>query len=304
MTDTFIPAVEDGLFKYIFGRDGASETQLIGLLGAILDVPREEYAGLRIGDPHLLRRHRKAGLGIVDIRVTTRSGMILNVEMQTSGIRGMRERIIYYSDRLYVDQDIRLKGGASYAELKKTIGILIADYREIDDGACHHVFTMYDRRHGCELSDRKEVHIVELRKEPEAWDNPALGAWLRFFGAGSREEMEMVAKTDPGIAAAAAAHREYTLAKRLRLMHEARRKARLDWQARIGGAREEGREQGIEQGIERGMERGMAMGMTEGLAKGQMESRREIAGRMKRQNISIGLIASVTDLSAEEIAKL
>jgi predicted transposase/invertase (TIGR01784 family) len=296
LTDVFVPPIEDSPFKYIFGRSEASEPQLVGLLSAVLNLPQEEYADVTIGDPHLLRRFKKDKLGIVDIRVKTTSGMILNIEMQAKHMYGMKERVVFYSDRLYTDQNTRLNDETSYAKLKKTISILFTNYREIDDKACHHVFTLYDKRHECEWFDKKELHIVELQKKIEPWDNPALEDWVKFLKARTKEEIEMAAKADPKISAAAKAHQEYSFSKQLRLIYEAKKKERADWYARIGGAREEGKELGIKQGIEQGIAKGKE--------EGERENKFKVAAKLKQKGMDIAEIADVTGLLPDEIDAL
>jgi predicted transposase/invertase (TIGR01784 family) len=235
----FIPPIDDSLFKYLFGRN-ESKSYLPGLLGSILDIPADEYESITLGDPHLLRRYKKDKLGIVDIRIVTKSGTILNVEVQTGKMIGMRERVQYYSDRMFTDQDIKLNDRTAYANLKKTVVILIADYIEIrEDDVYHHTFHPYDKEHDYQLFDKKEMHIIELPKKPETGDGSPIINWMSFLGAKTKEEIDMIAKKDPYIAEAVCEYEKYTLPKRLRLLYEANKKVKVDRAAREGWVEEE-----------------------------------------------------------------
>ncbi|MGP1440431.1 MAG: hypothetical protein ACTTJ3_06800 [Treponema sp.] len=68
----------------------------------------------------------------------------------------------------------------------------------------------------------------------------------------------------------------------------------------IAVQRAEAREAGILLGIERGMQKGRI----EGMQKGKMEGILNTASRMKKANFDIPTIMEMTELSAEEIAKL
>jgi predicted transposase/invertase (TIGR01784 family) len=72
----------DVVFKNIFGEKHIPV--LADFLMAVLDLPADEYKDIRVVDPHLLRKHKGGELGILDLRVTTKSGKFLNVELQVS----------------------------------------------------------------------------------------------------------------------------------------------------------------------------------------------------------------------------
>jgi predicted transposase/invertase (TIGR01784 family) len=267
----FIPPTNDDLFKYLFGRSESIE-YLPGLLSSILDIPLDEFESISIGSTHLLRRFKRDKLGIVDVKVITKSGTILNIEMQNEQKYGMRERTIFYSDRLFTDQGIKPNDEKAYAKLNKTIVILITNYEEIEeDRVHHHRFRLYDDEHSCLWTDKKEIHTIELLKMPEDEESPLIN-WMRFFRATSEEESEMIGRKDPYIAAAVAAQQRYSLPRELREIFDAHKKAKADKLAELGQARYEGK--------------------------------KEAARRMKAKGYDVSDIEDITGLAPAEIEKL
>jgi hypothetical protein len=133
-----------------------------------------------------------------------------------------------------------------------------------------------------------------LNKEPEAWDHPSLKGWIGFLKAESKEEIGMIAKTDPNIEAAAKAYEEFTLSGRWRLLREARKKEKLDWYARLGGAWEEG----AAKGREKGREEGIGIGEQRGVEQAASAFRALAEGKTPEE------AARISGLSAESVKRL
>lgn len=64
------------------------------------------------------------------------------------------------------------------------------------------------------------------------------------------------------------------------------------------------KEQLIAEGMEKGMERGIEKGMAKGIEKGSLQSRYEVAKRLKLRNIPIDEICALTDLTVEEVTSI
>ena len=86
----------DLVFKMIFGNERHKEV-LAGFLQAVLDLPVEEYSHIEIVDPHS-RIYRSADdkLMILDIKLHTKSGHIIDIEMQLAANRQLRDRILVF----------------------------------------------------------------------------------------------------------------------------------------------------------------------------------------------------------------
>jgi predicted transposase/invertase (TIGR01784 family) len=190
--DVFISPLEDFAFKQIFG-----EQQNIDItkdfLKTLLDFPESEFKKLTVVNPSLGKILKRGKIGIVDIKLTTKSGKIIHIEMQIEKRKNMRNRITYYSSRQIGDQ---LIWGNDYDKLKQVISIVI----------CNHVLLEEeeDYRNEYEMKNNKnrpftklqKLIILELPKIPETADG-ALWPWLKFFICKNKEDYEMLAKKHP-----------------------------------------------------------------------------------------------------------
>jgi predicted transposase/invertase (TIGR01784 family) len=71
----------DYIFKLIFG-DQRNVDILGAFLGSVLDIPKDEYEKLVIVDPHIKKEIEGDKYGILDVKVHTKSGGIIHVEIQ------------------------------------------------------------------------------------------------------------------------------------------------------------------------------------------------------------------------------
>ena len=117
----------DFVFKMIFG-DQHNMDILGSFLQSVLDLAEDEYDRLSIVDPHLRKDSYRDKLGILDVKVHTKSGKIIDVEIQVSDIPQMRERIVFYTSKMITEQ---IRQGEGYNVIKKVVSILITDYRLI-----------------------------------------------------------------------------------------------------------------------------------------------------------------------------
>jgi len=309
----FIPAKSDVIFKALFG-DELNKDFLIGFLQAVLKLDIDEYADIQIIDPHLKRRRKGDKLGILDVKVRTKAGKTVNIEIQLQITSEMRERIVYYGTKLITEQ---LQSGDEYDLIKKTISIVIAGeifLREHNE--YHDVFTLYSRITKTEFTDILEIHTLELPKLPLEADGSELWTWLELINAESEEELKMLVKKEPKMRAVVERLLEINRDPATRALHEAREKDRRDSNARVRLAmqrgKSEGRAEGITEGIQKGkaegitegMQKGKAEGITEGMQKGKMEGKMEAARNLKALGIPTDIIVKSIGLPPEEIAKL
>jgi predicted transposase/invertase (TIGR01784 family) len=186
---------------------------------------------------------------------------------------------------------------------------VITDFAVIDGSPdYHHTFRLYDAKHNIELTDLVEIHTLELPKLPMHQDGSELWSWLKLFDTQKEEDLTMLAEQKPMLRKVVGILQELSQDERARLLYEQQEKWRMDYEssmsnaARIGLQRglKKGREEGMEEGMEKGMEKGRQEGLEEGLEKG----RRETAKKMKADGLSVSMIATYTNLSAEEIETL
>jgi predicted transposase/invertase (TIGR01784 family) len=284
----------DLVFKLLFGEPTRLNI-LRAFLQAVLDLPREEYGRLVIVDPHLQREYPEDKLGVLDVKIHTTTGKVIDVEIQVEPQSHIWERILFYAARLATEQ---LKSGVPYKEIKKAVSIIIVDWdiTSKDSGHYHHRFRLFDERTGCRFPDLFEINTLELPKLPGEPDGTLLYNWLRLFTARSEEELTMVAKTSPEIAAAVGVIMEVSEDERTRLLAEAREKSRRDEEAR--------REYAYLEGEKKGRQKGRQEGEQKGLQAGERNKARDVARSLLLEKDPVERVAKVTGLSLEEVKSL
>ncbi|MFZ3132044.1 MAG: Rpn family recombination-promoting nuclease/putative transposase [Desulfosporosinus sp.] len=126
MDDDFLMSPKnDFAFKLIFG-DEKNKDLLIALLSAIIRLPKEDFEGLEIINSELLREFVGDRKGILDVRVKTKLGKQIDIEIQILPTNYMPERTMFYWSKMYINQ---IKPGDPYHALKKCITINIVDFK-------------------------------------------------------------------------------------------------------------------------------------------------------------------------------
>jgi predicted transposase/invertase (TIGR01784 family) len=263
----------DVAFKLLFG-DVRNIDILIDFLKSVLTLPETEYESMVIVDPHLKREKLKDKLGIVDVKVTTKSGNVAQIEAQVLEQEAMSSRLTYYNSKMLVTQ---LSSGDDYENLQKTISILIADFELIENSEkYHHVFQLRDKDTGIMFTDLVEINTLEVGKISNQPDNTAKYQWLRFLKSETEEEFQMVAQSNPVIKKAYVELKRLSQDEEAQLLYEAREKAIRDENSRIKST----------------------------LKKGRKEWALETAQNLLKINLSTVQISEATGLSTEEIEKL
>lgn len=217
----------DIIFR-LFYADERNEEFLVCLLKTMLKLPEGDYNEIEIADPHLLREYDDDKLGIIDVKLKTKSKKVIHIEIQlkVASEVELKKRIIFYESKLITEQ---IGSGDDYGIIRKVISILITDEPLIPDSPrYHHRFTFYDADAGVEFTDMIEIHTIELCKLPEGADGTELYDWAMFIDAESDEEMEKVAQRNPEVNKAVIKYRELTAEERTRDIYERREKARRD----------------------------------------------------------------------------
>ena len=265
----------DAIFRRIF--DEKHIHVLADFLKAVLDLPADEYQDIILEDPHLLRRHKGDKLGILDLRVTTKSGKSLSVEVQVAPQPSIWKRIEYYNARLLTDQIV---SGDDYDKINHAISILISYpvlFEETNE--YHNRFSLYDERTKINYPDSLEIHVLEVQKARSADDSP-LANWLRFFAAETVEEFTMTAQTRPAIAEAWGVVKYLSADEESRLLAEYEEMARRDEADRQKGA------------------------YKKGLDEGRQEEKLEVARNALREKLPIETVVKLTGLPHEQVRQL
>lgn len=249
---------------------------------SVLSISEDEYEAITIVDPHLKRETVDDKLGIVDVKLTTKTGKIVHIEIQVLELEEMPDRVTYYNSKMLATQ---LKSGYDYDMLQKTISIVIADFDMIKGSkAYHHTFQLYDMPTGVKFTDLVEVNTLELKKIPSNPDNTKMYDWLQFLKAEKEEEFQMIAEKNPVIQKAYVELKRLSQDEEAQLLFEAREKAIRDENARTRFA--------------------VNKGLKEGKTLGEKQARLEIAQNLLLLNLPLEQISQATGLTIQELQSL
>jgi len=249
----FVSPLEDFPFKQIFGEQQNIDNTR-AFLKTLLDVPESEYDKLTVVSPNLESILRRGKRGIVDIRLTTKSGKIIHIELQVLKRKNMRNRITYYESKNIVDQ---LKWGDDYDKLNQVITIVICDHNllEEEDYYISKYGMMNDKNRY--FTDLKKLIIIELPKLTETEDGP-LWPWLKFLTCKKKEEYEMLAKKHPELEKPVYCTRKMSWLDKWRDIQFHRNLAKHDERNRIAQIKEDAEAEGLAKGLAKGHAEGHA----------------------------------------------
>src|SRR5580698_8901773 len=244
----------DYAFKHLFGRD-TTRALLIDLLNQVLNrSPDQLIRDVELLNPFNPKESLDDKLSILDIKARDQSGQQFNVEMQMVPNAYFRNRIVYYLAKLHQQQ---LHEGEDYSALRPTISIVFLNQVHHPEVSDYHLrFRLLEDRHHFPYCGDLEVHVLELPKfkKAEAELSTGLENWLYF--------LQHVEKMDPEALPSALSGPLFTKAVRELVMlsqtdiererYEARRKAQLDYNSGLKGARLEGKAEGKAEGLAEG----------------------------------------------------
>ncbi len=285
----------DFAFKLIFGDEKHKEIT-IAFLTAVLKVPKGELADIEIINSELLRQYEQDRKGILDVRVKTRDGRQIDIEIQILPTVFMPERTLFYWSKMYASQ---IRAGDGYELLKKCITINIVDFDCTPLKQVHSCYTanwhnftfliphpnppplgegVYEKRRLCQfavyhltedinkghrLTDVLEVHFLELPKLFEEGisirEDDAIVQWMLFIDGSSMEVMEMLAEKNKDIWSAYSLLKIISNDEKTRMVYEAREAELMDQRTRIKSAEEIGVKRGKAEIIQVLLARGMTV---------------------------------------------
>jgi predicted transposase/invertase (TIGR01784 family) len=272
-----LSARSDYIFKLIFA-DERNINCLKDFLQAVLRLGDDEFKDIHITDPFLQKESAEDKLGILDVKLETTSGHIIDIEVQLWSLPDMRGRVTYYLSKMVTEQ---LGAGSPYSDLRRAISIVIVDFPLITETDSHHTtFQMLERTEHFPFNDLTEINVLDLTKIPENQSDDLVN-WMKFLKAEREEEFEMLARQNPQINQAYAFLRELSADEATRLRNESRLKAKRDEWSRLAGAKLEGIE--------------------EGRVEGRAEERADIVHAMARKGKSASEIADLIDMPQMQV---
>ncbi len=262
----------DYVFKRIFGyKENASITKAF-----LEDVIDEEIKSIEIIQDAVLEKEILSDkIGILDIKAILNNNTYADIEMQILKDKNIIQRLLFYWSKMYISN---IKKGDTYQKLKKTIVILIADFKfdelkEINE-CCSKWNIKEDKKGKIILTNIFEIYIIELPKSKKCPEEK-LTKWAKFFQ--NPDEMGELEMNDKEIKKAKKCLEDISNNEKEMRLAELREKYIRDMKSM--------EETGIEQGIE----------------QGKKESIEKIVKKMIALKISIGEIQKITGLSEDEI---
>jgi predicted transposase/invertase (TIGR01784 family) len=287
LQDTFniLPPIDDWIFKLLFG-DERNKSMLIALLASFVELPQEEYE-ITFLDTYLKPETEEDKLGIVDVKVKTKSGKIINIEIQVNPVKNIGKRLSFYKSKLIVEQ---ISKSEMYSVIQRVICICITDYKLFPDtNEYMNRFVYMNPVNGLVFEDiPEEIYTLELPKLPVEYDGSSLWDWLQFFKSREKEEFEMVANKNPEIRKAVNTLYELSSDEKVRAEYEMRLKAWRDRLSQNDGYFQDG----------------ILKGRVEGRVEGEESKALSIAQELIHMGLPFDAIVSSTKLDPEKIKAL
>jgi len=273
MVFNILPPTDDWIFKLLFG-DERNKSMLIDLLKAFVELPHEEYE-LSFLDTSLKPENEDDKLGILDVKVKTKSGKVIDIEIQVNPVKNIGQRLSFYKSKLIVEQ---IGKGELYNVIQKVICICITNYELFSNAKEYaNIFSFYNPKNGLRFDDiPEEIITIELPKVPDISDGSAGWEWMQFLRARQKEEFEMVAVRNPEIRKAVDTLYQLSSDEQVQAEHERRMKAWRDRASQIEAS----------------------------FFDGKQENALETARKMKADNVSASQIAKYTGLTEQQINSL
>jgi len=192
----------DFIFQLLFGKQDNKEI-LIDLLNAvIMREGKDRITDIESVENKKLDAERIMDKTcILDVKAKGNDGTIYNIEMQLTDKKNMGLRTTYYWAKMFVEQ---LKSGDKYQNLKQTITINILNYDIFPKiERFHTTFHIREDEQGFILTDRLEIHFIELDKFRSLRGGrkitDPLQQWLMFLDEKDEEILEVLKMSNPAI---------------------------------------------------------------------------------------------------------
>ena len=300
-TDTYrtrMPLYNDYVFRRIYGSDNEeSRAALIGLLNIILERKEDPITSIELKNPIDPGEWQAGKETTMDIKAETGSKEILDIEMQVDNLTFYPDRALFYGGKLV---NSALQMGEPYGKMKKSIVVSIIKEKLFhEEIPCHSIFGVREKETGYLLSDRLELHFLELGKvnpKREIEDmSPIerLAVYLRYASDENyKESVQKIAGSEEEIIMAENLYRRATKEEREAAWAE----SRLFYEIQEATNRDIARQEGLAEGEKRGHKAG--------LAEGAAQEKREIAKNLLAKKMPVPEIAEITGLTIHEIEEL
>ncbi|MCL2323778.1 MAG: Rpn family recombination-promoting nuclease/putative transposase, partial [Oscillospiraceae bacterium] len=167
----------DLIFKKVFGSENSKDITA-GFLKSVLDLPEDEYESITLLDTNTRIDKEKGKYGILDLKLKTTRGIIINIEMQKYLMDALIQKILFYIAKMIIEQ---IGKSENYEKIKKVVCIVIVNNNIIPDKKYRHKITLNDEISKIVFTDLIEIHTIELKKLPKVSDNTKLYYWIKLI---------------------------------------------------------------------------------------------------------------------------
>ena len=305
----------DYVFKRIFGYSGDEEVTKI----LLRDILQTEVSNIELDNNTITEKDLLDDkVGILDIKASINKNIECDIEMQVVKQKDIEKRLLFYWSKIYSKT---IKEGKGYESLKKSIVVLIADFKFKGLKNIPKYITKWNLREEeyshIVLTDVLEIYIIELEKfskQAENRQNKNLDFWIKFIKNPEVMNMCEINKNNDknnNEIKNNAENNKKELKETMKAIAKAKEKLEQisndEHEIYLAELREKYiRDQySIEAyGYDRGKEDGINIGKNIGKIEGKRQEKNEIAKKMLEQNVDIELIKICTGLTEEEINKL
>jgi len=227
-----LPVTSDFIFKLIFG--GQRNVDILAeFLKSVLDIPDSEYDHITIVDPHVKKESKRDKYGILDVKLHTKNGSVIHIEIQVWPLPELKQRSIYFISKMVTEQ---MASGKKHKDIKRVVSIIITDYTLITENNLYHNQFRYRTKDGTEFTNLTEINTLELDKLPPDADSSDLWYWMKFIKSDDEEVLDMLALRSPQMRKAVGVLKELSADERTRMLYEEREIAWRDEMSRRDGA--------------------------------------------------------------------
>lgn len=263
----------DIIFKKFFTEN---KDMLHEFVAAMLDIPKERISQIIITNPEMPPDSLVGKFSRLDLSLRV-DDKLVNVEIQMKNEPDFRDRTLFYWAKLYASE---LRSGEEYGNLKQTITINIINFNMFSGDDFHTEIAAMIKGTDEVFSDKFSIHFFELKKVSRKPNpNNRRELWLQFINAESREEFDMIGRTnDVVMQKAVNVILDMSEQTRIREMARLREKTLHDEVSALGNARREGQAEGE------------AIGLKKGKAEGRAEERAAMIAKMRANGMSEEMI--------------
>ena len=298
----------DYVFKKIFGEKG-DEDILMSLINSIL------RGNPVIKELELLNtEYPKEGIENkgchFDILAKTDNGISINIEMQYRKNRNLKDRIIYYSDRINVNE---YKVGQQYGDRKIiSIWVFANNFTEREEPISE-IFPCFKENKNDKwevFTENKRIILFELQKYKVDNENfrDILSGWVNFLQTPEILDNDIIKPNNKELEKAIEKLEYISKNQQDKYIIDSFTDYERDYYNDLNYEKQEGIKEGLEKGIKEGLEKGLKEGLDKGLKEGKEEGEKnksiEIAKNMLKEGLDVNLISKLSGLTVEEIENL